>query len=143
MTNAAILASYQESPFELDEPPINGEAWINIGGLYRLEIQAITPGSEVMYGFQWLQATLSGDAILAGYALGGVWRAVAPSGTATPFVVVSFQSGTNTLTINANRLMVQALYLVKAVGPAAITAQIVQAASRIDVLIGDVRNGSI
>lgn len=135
MTNAAILASYRESPLELPEL-VNGEEWDTIGGLYRLLVQAVTPGSEVMYGIQWLVATLSADSTLAGYAPGGIWRGLAPPATTTPFVIVAHQAGTDSLTMNAFRLFSEIVYQVKAVGPASVTTQITNAAGRIDQLIG-------
>ena len=135
MSNAAILACYREQPLILDED-VNGEEWTNIGGLYRLQVQAITPGHEGAYGLQWLKSTLAGDSTLTGYAPGGVYRGVAPPGVLTPFVIISLQAGIDVLTVNAYRLMSQPLYQVKAVGPASVTATIVAAASQIDALLG-------
>lgn len=136
MSNAVILASYRESPLEIGEL-VNGQEWDNIGGLYRLEVQAVTPGHEVMYGYQWLEAVLSADATLLSFATGGVWRRLADAGTAVPFVIIAFMAGADTLTMNAVRLMTQPLFMVKAVGPASLAGQIVSAASRIDQLIGN------
>ena len=136
MSNAAILACYREQPLILDEN-VNGEEWTNIGGLYRLQVQAITPGHEGAYGLQWLKSTLAGDATLSIDVPGGVYRGVAPPGTLTPFVIISLQSpGIDVLTVNAYRLMSQPLFMVKAVGPASITAAIVAAANQIDALLG-------
>jgi hypothetical protein len=92
--------------------------------------------NEVALGLQWLVSTLSGDGTLTGYAPGGVWRGMAPPGTTTPFTVIGFQAGSDVITANAFRLMVSALFLVKVSGPASNTAALVNAASRIDSLIG-------
>jgi hypothetical protein len=136
MTNAAILACYRESPIVMDEL-VSGTKWTNIGGLYRLEVQAITPGSEVAYGLQYLYSTLSADPTLSGIAVGGVWRGVADAGVATPFVIISLQSGgIDSLTMTAVRLFSNPLYQVKCVGPASITGSIVAGASAIDALLG-------
>ncbi len=137
--NAAILACYRESPLYQDEE-VGLEQWSNIGGLYRLEVQAITPGNEASYGMQWLYATLSGDPTLSGIAVGGVYRNLAPTLVATPYVIIGFQSGTETLTMTAVRLFTQPLYQVKAVGPSQITSQIVAAAAAIDALLGRTPN---
>ena len=135
MTNAAILASYRESPLEVDEL-VDGEVWSNIGGLYRLLVDVVVPGSEVMYGFQWLEATLSADSTLAGYAPGGIWRALAPPREAIPFVIMAHQTGTDVITVNAFRIMTEVVYQVKIVGPASMTSTLMAGASRIDQLIG-------
>lgn len=135
MTNAAILASYRESPLELDEL-VNGELWSNIGGLYRLLVEQVVAGHEIMYGYQWLEATLSADSTLAGYAPGGVWRALAPPSSLAPYVIVAFHAGTDSVTMNGFRMLDDLVFQVKAVGPASETAQITSAAGRIDALIG-------
>ncbi len=92
--------------------------------------------SEVMAGFQWLYSVLMADSMLAGYAPGGLWRSMAPPGTATPYMMMAFQGGTDSTTLNGYRELVDALYQVKAVGPASISAQIANAAARLDALIG-------
>ena len=135
MSNAFILASYRENPYELPEL-INGQLWTNIGGMYRLEVQATTPGHEVMYGYQWLMAVLGADATLLGYATGGVWRGMVDAGTVPPYVIITFMAGSDVLTMNAVRLMTLPLYQIKAVGPASLASQVISAASRIDQLIG-------
>lgn len=136
MSNAFVLASYRENPYALDTGPINGEMWSNIGGMYRLEVQATTPGHEVIYGFDWLLSVLGADSTLAGYAPGGVWKSYVPDGTAPPYVVMTYMTGTDVLTMNAVRLMTTPLYQIKAVGPASLASQVIAAASRIDQLIG-------
>jgi hypothetical protein len=135
MSNAAILACYREQPLMIDEE-VNGEEWTNIGGMYRLFVQAIVPGHEGAYGLQWLKSILLADSTLTGFAPGGIFRGLAPLGTATPFIIISLMSGIDVLTMNAVRLISQPLYQIKAVGPANITATIVSAASEIDVLLG-------
>ena len=139
MTNASIVACWRESPLWVDEPqPINGEQWTNLGGLYRLLVQAVVPGHEAAYGLQWLFATLSADSTLAGFAPGGIWRGMAPPTTVPPFVIVQHQAASDVLTLNAFRIMSNALFQVKAVGPgsASMIGNLVSAASRIDQLIG-------
>ena len=97
---------------------------------------------EITMAFQFLVSTLSGDATLTSLAPGGVFRAMAPPQTATPFVILAFQSGTDTLTGNAVRMISRTTFQAKAVGPASQTATIAQAAARIDDLLKIVRNAS-
>src|SRR5579885_931599 len=102
---------------------------------------------ETALVYSWLYSTLSGDSTLSGYAPGGVWRGMAPPQTATPFVIISLQSGSDVVTMNGYRMIVDVLYQVKAVGPVSNTAGIVSAASRIDDLLklttGTVAGGAI
>jgi hypothetical protein len=93
-------------------------------------------GYESAAGFAWLYSVLSGDSTLTGYAPGGVWRGLAPDGTATPFVILSLQSGQDKLTANAVRILDDDTFLVKASGPASNTAGVTNAAARIDALLG-------
>jgi len=134
MSNAAILSCYRESPLEIDEL-VNGEVWSNIGGLYRLQVQAIVPGHELYYSFLWLKSVLAADSTLTGYAPGGIWRGLAPSGTVTPFIVIAFQAGTDVLTMNATRLFVNPLFQVKVTGPATLSPTLGAAAAEIDALL--------
>lgn len=140
MANAVILTSYRENPLELDML-VNGQLWTNIGGMYRVQVQAVTPGHEIFYGFQWLMSVLSVDTTLSGFAPGGVWRSLADAGVATPFVILQYQAGSDVTSMNAFRLMTTHLYQVKAVGPASMASQILSAASRIDALIGSPPTG--
>lgn len=94
---------------------------------------------EVMLGFQFLSSTLGGDSTLAGYAPGGVWRALAPPSSEAPYVIMAFQAGSDIVTMNGVRLIVEATFQAKAVGPASETATIVNAAERIDVLLGGIQ----
>jgi hypothetical protein len=97
---------------------------------------------ELFSGYQWLTGVLTGDALLTSYAPGGVWRALAPNTTAPPFVIMSFQNGSDITNMNEFRLFVEATYQVKVVGPASATPNLVLAASRIDTLLG-LANGTV
>jgi len=100
----------------------------------------MSSGHEVALAFEWLYSTLSGDATLSSLAPGGVYRALAPPQlTTTPYVIFGFMSGTDTVTMNAYRIMAELTMQVKAVGPASSVAGVYQAAEQIDVLIGLVR----
>ena len=92
--------------------------------------------TEIIIGLDFLINILSADTTLASLAPGGVWRSVASPNIATPFVVVAYQGGKDSLTTDGVRPLVTAIYQCKAVGPANITDTIVQAASQIDILLG-------
>lgn len=96
---------------------------------------------EIVSGYQWLVSTLTGDSQLRTLAPGGVWRGLAKPGSATPYIILSFQSGGDVVTMNAFHLMDDMLYLVKAVGPASSSSQIASAAARINDLIGGPTSG--
>jgi hypothetical protein len=94
-------------------------------------------GNEVLLGYAWLQSTLQGDSTLVNeLAPGGVFRSLADPGTSTPYIIVSFQSGSDTTTFNGFRVLTQMTFQVKAVGPASDTASLASASSRLDVLLG-------
>ena len=92
--------------------------------------------TEATIAFQWLYTVLSGDSQLTALAPGGVWRSMAPPETSTPFVIFALQSATDSITMNAFRMLVEGLFQVKAVGPASESTAIANAAARIDALIG-------
>lgn len=93
--------------------------------------------SEIMLGYQFLMSTLGSDSTLAGYAPGGVFRALAKPNAATPYVIIALQSpGNDSMTLNKVRVFTSPLFQVKAVGPASNTSAIVNAAQQIDTLLG-------
>lgn len=70
--------------------------------------------------------------ILTDIATGGVWRGVAPEGTPTPFIVISLQGAADRGDVSGFRLMTEAVYLVKAVGPSRDYGDIIAVADDID-----------
>lgn len=96
---------------------------------------------ESVLGFQWLYSTLSGDATLLGYAVGGIWRSLAPPEQATPFVIISHQSGSDVTNAFGVRIITEQLFQVKAVGPASNMAPIASAAEQLDTLLGGTTSG--
>lgn len=91
---------------------------------------------ESLLGYAFLSSTLSSDTALQGYAPGGVHRGLAPSGAAAPFVIMVHQAGSDSVTMNGFRMLVESLYQVKVVGPASLTTTLALAAARIDRLLG-------
>lgn len=92
-------------------------------------------GREAALGFAWIYGILSTDSTLQGYAPGGVWRSLAQPDTQTPFVVVSYQSSSDTVAFGAVRVVADLHYQVKVVAPANLTAQSANAAQRVDQLL--------
>lgn len=96
---------------------------------------------ETVISLAWLVAELEADTTFMGLTPGGIHRALAPatddSGNqiATPYAILAFQSGLDTLTVNAYRVITQPLFQAKAVGPASNTAAIAASAARMDDLI--------
>ncbi|MGZ3677036.1 MAG: tail completion protein gp17 [Ktedonobacterales bacterium] len=90
--------------------------------------------NEALHVYQWLYATLHGDATLMSAAT-GVFAGAAPDGTAPPYVVYNWQGGTDVATVNGRRIMNNSLYQIKAVGPTAQIATLQTIADRIDTLL--------
>jgi len=89
---------------------------------------------EAYAGIEFLYNTLTGDSTLMALVT-GIYRGMAADGTVPPYVILSLQAGTDTLTANAVRLLTQPLYQVSAMGPASMSTQLAQAAARIDDLL--------
>jgi hypothetical protein len=83
-----------------------------------------------------MMTVLGGDATLATLAPGGVWRGLAPEGTAGTVVVFSNASGTDDYTLKTRAYTVYR-YLVKAIAPGESSVPANNAASRIDALLSD------
>ncbi len=106
----------------------------------------MTAVHEIATGYAFLYSTLQADSTLASLAPGGIHRSIAPNGTATPVIIISLQSGVDVITATGVRLMTNALYQVKAVGPASDMQSIVNAASQLDITLGGsqgIRNVSV
>jgi hypothetical protein len=91
---------------------------------------------EIALGLAFLDNLLASDSTLAALAPGGVHRALADPGDATPYVIFGYQAGSDSVTMNGVRMLVEATFQVKAAGPANQTAEIAAAAAQIDVLLG-------
>jgi hypothetical protein len=90
---------------------------------------------EVDIAFAWLTSTLAGDVTLAGYAPGGVSRTFAQPKTATPYIVMSYQSGTDYPVFGGVNAYSDLYFEVMAVGPANNTQALTNAAARIKELL--------
>jgi len=84
----------------------------------------------------WLTQRLGGDATLAALAPGGVHAEINVAEAAFPYVVFELQKPEDVLTLNARRVMTQAVYLVRAIGRDCGAADLQAAADRIDALLG-------
>lgn len=92
--------------------------------------------NEAYIGLEFLVTRLKNDATLTSLAPGGVWDSMAPQGTTTPFIVVAFQAGTDTTTMNGIRLISLPLYQIKAVGPGNTATAVAAAAAQADAALG-------
>ena len=92
--------------------------------------------TELDLGFSWLTSTLSGDATLAGYAPGGVSRTFAEPKTPTPYVIMSYQQGTDQVVFGGGRAYSDLHFQVSVVGPVSDNIQALEnAAARVDALL--------
>lgn len=99
--------------------------------------------NEIALGLAYLMSVLSTDSTLLSLAPGGVHRALAPNGTATPHVIIAYQAGHYVTNFNGFRLFFDGTFQAKAVGPAADMAAITAAAARIDRLLGGPPGGPV
>lgn len=93
--------------------------------------------NEIDIAYQWMQATLSGDTTLQGYAPGGVWRAEAEANTPAPYITITYQPGQghDEIAFGAVRVYSDLYFEVCAAGPASSLPNIALAAARIDTLL--------
>lgn len=94
-------------------------------------------GNEQDVAYQWIQSTLAGDVTLASYAPGGVWRADAENGSATPYITITFQpdQSRDVFAFGGVRVYSDLYFEVVAGGPAKNLPDIASAAKRIDELL--------
>ena len=95
--------------------------------------------SELAQALQWCETTMQADSALMAVAVGNIWLSFAPIGTTPPFVIMSQQTATDHLTVNAVRLWTDILIQLKMIGPATNYAALVTGADRIDALFKSVR----
>ncbi len=95
---------------------------------------------EVALAFQWINSTLRGDSQLMAASTGGIWQGTADISTVGPYTSFGQQSGQDSLTSAAKRVMARMLLQIVGVGPDAQYGALVVIANRIDVLFGDVKN---
>ncbi len=89
---------------------------------------------EAYAGIEFLYNTLHGDSTLMALVT-DVYRDKAADAAVPPFVILTHQAGSDTLTANAIRLMTRSLYQVVVLGPDSMSPILAQAAARIDALL--------
>ncbi len=89
---------------------------------------------EAYAGIEFLYNTLHGDSTLMALVT-DVYRDKAADAAVPPFVILTHQAGSDTLTANAVRLLTRSLYQVSAMGPDSMSPQLAAAAARIDTLL--------
>ncbi|SRR6266516_2076191 len=94
-------------------------------------------GAEIAVAISWLYSTLNGDSTLHTSAPGGVWRAEAPPGTATPYVILIYQQNPShdEIVFGGGRAFGDLFFEIVATGPAKVTQTIASAAGRLDTLL--------
>ncbi len=96
--------------------------------------------NEVALAYQWVYSTMAADSALTAAATGGIWQGMADIGTQPPFALFGEQSGLDSLTSAAKRVMARLLLQIVGVGPNAQFAALVVIANRIDELFKDTKN---
>lgn len=91
---------------------------------------------EASSAYDFIVSTLKADSSWSSLSPGGVRRGAAPVGASYPITIVQFVSGVDILTANATRMMVDAVYLIKAIGLLTDTANVFALAAEIDVALG-------
>lgn len=90
--------------------------------------------NESAAGFAFLYSFLHADNTLVGL-VSGIFRDVAPVGTAPDWLVIGHQSTADTMTATGVRILTRNLYRVLAVGPEADAANLRAIADRIEALL--------
>ena len=91
---------------------------------------------ELSRGRDWIIATLTASSAFTTNAPGGVHSGLAPTGTPTPYCVVTVQSGgVDVAGVAGIRLFTTPLYQVRVFGPATQYAAIVAAADAADAVL--------
>lgn len=89
--------------------------------------------SEAVVADRWLASVLA--AATASVAPGGVHSDVAPPGTVGPWVTFGLQDARDVKVVNTARVLTDATYLVKAVGPGSSYAGLEEVADAIDTAL--------
>lgn len=92
--------------------------------------------------FDWLYDVLTGDATISAAVSGRIYRNVAPTWTAFPYIVMQYVSGTDVYAMGGIRVISSAVVIVKAVGLATQYATLAGLADAIDEAISGAIDGS-
>jgi hypothetical protein len=96
----------------------------------------VSSAAELLGMEEWIVATLQADATFNAHVPGGVFAGYVPDGTPEPYCVMMDMGGPNdAMTVNANRLLVSRLYLVKVVKQAKTSSGLRAAVADIDRLL--------
>jgi hypothetical protein len=83
----------------------------------------------------WLYSVLHGDSSLVAAAPGGIYADMAPLGVTGVYVTYALMAGSDVLTISGVRMLMRALYVVRATGEGNSYSVVTTAADRIDALL--------
>ncbi len=93
---------------------------------------------EAVRGSQWLATTLASSSVTTAGST-GVYEDVAPTGAAFPFVLYGLQSGQDSNSASAYRLLTDNLFWVRAVGLASDMVRLTAIADAVDALLSRVQ----
>lgn len=85
---------------------------------------------------KWLYSALTGDPTISSAIGSRVFNAIAPQGTAFPFIVFNFQAGTDVQGNGTARIQSENVFLVKVISEGAPDATARTVADRIDEVVG-------
>jgi hypothetical protein len=88
--------------------------------------------AEIAASLDFIKTELEANPTLVALATGGIHTGAAPVGTMPPWIVLSFQAGHDTLTLNAIRIFAHLLFQIKVVGPSAMLTLLFQMSALID-----------
>lgn len=92
-------------------------------------------GDEASRVEQWLYSTLSGDAALTVLVGTRIYSETAPPSTSSPLLVYSMQSAHDVAGASAQRIMIDGLWLIKAVTTGASYSPLTPIMDRVDALL--------
>lgn len=102
---------------------------------------------ETRYVDAWLDTTLRNDPVLSSLINGRVYNTLAPTDAPLPYVVWSYQGGSDVAAIGTQRVFVRCVYQVRAVGTGSSYVPLRNIADRVDVVLhgatGSVPGGRI
>lgn len=88
--------------------------------------------AELITAERWLTSILTNDGTLAGYVGGRVYGHIVPSDASFPYIWFTHQASSDVQGVGPHRIMVSALYTVRAVAVATSFASLEAIANRID-----------
>lgn len=99
--------------------------------------------AETANAFEWLFGVLSADQTLQSYVGQRVYRHLAPAGAPLPYVIMSYQAGSDLLVVGSARVWSALVIVVKVVGEVGTYMTLRAAVDRIDELLHGAGSGRV